>query len=96
MGAGNEWLWLLVIASLAILFLPQWLTRRKRVKKVAAFEPGDRVMTVGGFLGTLTYINLEENVARLRLGEGMEVEMIPVAISRKVETPDGVVERNED
>ncbi|MEA3309113.1 MAG: preprotein translocase subunit YajC [Chloroflexota bacterium] len=85
MGNGNTIWWLVILAGGALfLFLPQWLSRRKQARRLAAFEVGDQVITIGGFIGTLTAIDLEENVARLRLAAGVEVELVPGALSRKL------------
>jgi preprotein translocase subunit YajC len=55
------------------------------------FEVGDQVITIGGIIGTLTAIDLEENVAQLRIAEGVEVELVPGALGRKLvpETEEG-------
>jgi len=85
MGNGELWWWLVILAAgVLVLFVPQWLSRRKQAQRLAGFEVGERVITVGGFIGTVTYIDLEENVARLRLAEGIEVEVVPGALSRKL------------
>ena len=85
MGNGQLWWWLIIlVGGVLILFVPQWLSRRKQAQRLAGFEPGDRVITVGGFIGTLTHIDLEENVAQVRLAEGVEVEVVPGALSRKL------------
>jgi preprotein translocase subunit YajC len=44
---------------------------------------GDRILTIGGFIGTLTYIDFEDNIARVKLADGVEVQMVPRAISGK-------------
>jgi preprotein translocase subunit YajC len=82
---GDTVLWIVLLGlGVLFLFLPQWLSRRRQSQKMATFEPGDHIITAGGFIGTLTYINLEENVARLLLTEGVEVEIVPGALARKL------------
>jgi preprotein translocase subunit YajC len=78
-----------------VLFVPQWLSRRKQAQRLAGFEVGEHVITVGGFIGTLTHIDLEENVARLRLAEGVEVEVVPGALSRKLASTEEADEADE-
>jgi preprotein translocase YajC subunit len=93
MTNGNDWLlWLIILgAGLLFLFVPQWLARRRQAQRVAEFAPGDLVITIGGFLGVLKEIDLEENVAILKLAEDLEVEILPGALSRKLvpEIPEG-------
>ncbi len=85
MGNGELWWWLLILgAGVLFLFVPQWLSRRKQAQRLEGFEVGEQVITVGGFIGTLTHIDLEENMARLRLAEGIEVHVVPGALSRKL------------
>jgi preprotein translocase subunit YajC len=89
MGNGELWWWVVILAvGVLFLFMPQWLSRRKQAQRLASFEVGEQVITVGGFIGTLTHIDLENNVARLRLAEGVEVEVVPGALSRKLVAED--------
>ncbi len=78
-----SWLFLIVM-TVAFIFLPQWLARRRQKKKLEVFEVGDRVITIGGFIGTLTMLDREENIARLKLADGVEVEIVPGALGRKL------------
>lgn len=86
-GTSSDWLiWVLMIGALgAFMFLPQWQARRRQEKKLASLAVGDRVLTIGGFKGRLTYFSTEENKALLELAEGVVVEILPGAISRKLE-----------
>jgi preprotein translocase subunit YajC len=85
---SSETLWWIFILGLSVvfLFLPQWLARRRQAQRVAAFELGDRVITIGGFIGSLAAIDREAGIAHLRLAEGVEVEILLEAISRKLAT----------
>jgi preprotein translocase subunit YajC len=40
-------------------------------------------MTIGGFIGELTYIDFDANLARIKLTEDLEVKILPGAISGK-------------
>ncbi len=82
-ASDQAWLFLILLA-LAFLFLPQWFARRRRKQRIAQFAVGDRVITIGGFIGTLTALDLEANVARLRLADGVEVEIVPGALGQKL------------
>lgn len=81
---GNWLFWIiLLVAMVVFLFLPQWMARRRQQKKEADLQAGDLVVTIGGFIGELTYIDFQTNVARLRLVDGVEVQILPGAISGK-------------
>ncbi len=85
---GNLLFWAMIIGGLVLfLFLPQFLARRRQQKREADLQIGDSVMTIGGFIGDLTYFDPEGNLARIRLAEGVEVRILPSAISGKRTPP---------
>jgi preprotein translocase subunit YajC len=71
-----------IILLSAFTFLPQWQTRRRRQKQMKELHVGTEVMTVGGIIGTLTYVNAEEDRARLEIAPGVEIQVVLAAISR--------------
>ncbi len=78
--------WILILGlSVIFLFLPQWQMRRRQQKKMAEIAVGDRIVTIGGFIGTLTALDFEQDRARLKLADGVEVEIVTGAIGRKLE-----------
>jgi len=81
---SGGWIWLVFIAVMALfMYVPRWMAQRQRRQQEAALAVGDQVLTIGGLLGTLTYIDSEKNLARLRIAEGVEVEILIGAISGK-------------
>lgn len=85
---------ILLVAMVGFMVVPSMLNRRKQKKREEELQPGDQIMTIGGFLGELTYINFEENLARVKFAEGVEIEMITGAISGK--RADENVEESDD
>jgi preprotein translocase YajC subunit len=85
MGQGTDWVFWIVMMVLVIVFLyvPQWMARRRRQQQEKELAVGDRIITIGGFMGTLTRYDREANIARIRLAEGVEVDILPGAISGK-------------
>ncbi|MFN2108913.1 MAG: preprotein translocase subunit YajC [Anaerolineae bacterium] len=85
MGQAADWVFWIVMLGLIIVFLyvPQWMARRRRQQREQELAVGDRVITIGGFIGTLTRYDREANVARIRLAEGLEVDILPSAIGGK-------------
>ncbi len=87
--AGSIAYWVIVIVALgAFLILPQYMARRRQKQRERDLRVGDTVLTIGGFIGELTALDLEANVARLKLAEGIEVRIVPGAISGKRPEPE--------
>lgn len=86
--AGNITYWVIVVVALGVfLILPQYMARRRQKQRERDLRVGDTVLTIGGFIGELTSLDLEANVAKLRLAEGVEVCIVPGAISGKHRAP---------
>jgi len=75
----------LVMISL-LMFWPQWQARRRRQKQMAGLHVGAEVMTVGGIIGKLTYLNADEDRARVEIAPGVEIQVVLAAISRTLES----------
>jgi preprotein translocase YajC subunit len=99
MENGMDWLFwaILIVGALAFLYVPQFLARRRQKKRESELAVGDRIMTIGGFVGTLTYIDFDDNIAHVKLADGVEVEMVPGAINgkRQDESPSGETSQSE-
>jgi len=63
-----------------LMFLPRWQAQRRRQQQIGALEVGNRVLTVGGIIGKLTYLNAEEDRARLEIAPAVEIEVLLGAI----------------
>jgi preprotein translocase subunit YajC len=77
----------LVLIS-ALMFLPQWQAKRRKQKQMANLQVGDEVMTVGGIIGKMTYLNADENRARIEVSPGVEIQVVLAAISRTLTSHD--------
>ncbi len=84
-GQIGDWIvWLvLIVAFIAVIYLPRLLAQRRRSQQEAGLTVGDHIVTIGGLLGTLVYLNLEENLARIALADNVVVDILPGAISGK-------------
>lgn len=56
-----------------LIIRPQQQQRRAHQEAVASLEVGDRVMTVGGLIGTLAAV--EPDTVRLDVGDGIELTL---------------------
>jgi preprotein translocase subunit YajC len=81
MGGWDSWLWL-AIAGVALYFImirPQQKRAKEQQAKIKALEPGARVMTVSGIIGTVKHLG--EKQAILELAPGVEITVVKQAIS---------------
>jgi len=81
---------LTVIAIVFLLFwvlvaLPQRRARSTQEDIIKNLKVGEQVVTVGGMVGKLTQLDLEKDIARLEIAPGVEVRMIPAAISHPLD-----------
>ncbi len=86
----NQQVIVLVVGLLILsvfMFLPQWQARRRRQKQMEEIQVGAEVMTVGGIIGQLTYLNWEEHRARLEIAPGLEIQVVTAAISQVLAHP---------
>ena len=73
-----------VILLGAFMFWPQYRAKQRRKKLMSELSTGDEVMTIGGIIGRLTYLNREESRARIEVSPGVEVEVALTAVSRSL------------
>jgi preprotein translocase subunit YajC len=80
---------LLLLIPLAMWFLvlrPQQARLRAQRDLVASLETGDRVVTAGGIIGTLTVVG--ETEVTLVTGPGVELQVVRGAVSRRLDPPE--------
>ena len=65
-----------------VMFWQQRQARRRRERQLAELSVGDEVVTVGGIIGKLTYLDTEENRASIEIAPGVEMRVVLAAISR--------------
>lgn len=84
---GNQTVIMMVGIALlmALMILPQWQARRRQKKQMESIQAGTKIVTIGGIIGEVRYINRDENRARIEISPGVEIECLANAISRPVE-----------
>jgi preprotein translocase subunit YajC len=75
----------ILIAMVIFMLLPQWTARRRQKRREEELAVGERIVTIGGLIGELTYLDFESGLARLELAEGVEISILPGAIRGKYE-----------
>jgi preprotein translocase subunit YajC len=99
--AGGDWrttmgnltpiIWIIAFAVIFyfLLIRPQRQRQKAHEEMVKALRSGDKVITQGGLIGTVTKVEPEANTLRLRLAPGMEITMLRSHVAAKSgeETP---------
>lgn len=81
---------LTVIALVFLLFwvlvaLPQKRARKTQEDIIGNHKVGEQVVTVGGMIGKLTYLDIDKDLARIEVAPGTEIRIIPAAISHPLD-----------
>lgn len=77
-----------IVLVLVLMTLPQWQARRRRQKQMQAMDVGTEIMTIGGIIGKITYLNRDENRARIEIAPGVEMQVMVNAISQPMAQPE--------
>jgi preprotein translocase subunit YajC len=68
-----------------VVVLPQNRARKAQQEVVSELKVGDQIVTVGGVIGKLTYLNPDEDLAKIEVASGVEIRIIPAAISHPLD-----------
>ena len=88
---GSVVILLLIVVSLvfilfwAVILLPQSRARKRQEQVVSEMKIGEEVVTIGGVIGKLIYLNREEDLAKIEIASGVVVRIIPAAISHPLD-----------
>lgn len=77
-GALLPLVFILVIFYL-LLILPAQRQRKRQQQMLAALKTGDRVVTTGGILGTIS--GIKDNIVTLRVSDQVRIEVLRSAIA---------------
>ena len=82
--AVSQLVLLLVVAVFGyfVLIRPQRAQRQRQAELINSLKPGDRIITIGGFYGTVEA--LEGDDIRLELGPGSHATVVKAAVARRV------------
>lgn len=64
-----------------VVIVPQNRARKNQEQVVQDLKIGEQIVTVGGVIGKLTYLDREKDLARIEVSPGVEIRIIPAAIS---------------
>ncbi|MFZ1793778.1 MAG: preprotein translocase subunit YajC [Anaerolineae bacterium] len=76
---------LVLVLVYVIVVMPQNRARKNQQQVVEELKIGEKIVTVGGLIGKLTYLDREKDLARLEVAKGVEIEIIPAAISHPLD-----------
>ena len=81
---------LILLAVMYLLLIrPQQQRVRRQRDLVRTLGVGDRIVTIGGVLGTI--VSLDDETAEVEIADGVVVSFMRPAISRKVEEGPGAL-----
>jgi preprotein translocase subunit YajC len=64
----------------ALVVFPKQRAFKKHQRHIQSLHVGDEVVTYGGLIGTITWLNDASGTARIRLAEGVEVRILAAAL----------------
>jgi len=71
---------LIVAGYYSLVVMPKQSAFRRHQHYVTSLQVGDQVITHGGLIVTITELDAEVGVARVRLADGVEVRIITAAL----------------
>lgn len=77
---------LLAVAFWFLIMRPQRNRQKAQAALIRSVGPGAEVMTTAGLFGTV--VSNEDGVLRLAVAPGVELRMVPEAISKVMSTPE--------
>ncbi len=84
-SGGNDWyIWIILgvvfVGMILMTVIPQRKQKKKMQEMMSSLSVGDKIMTIGGFVGTITEINNDND--RFTINVGTEEEPVNVVIVR--------------
>ncbi len=73
---------IIITAYWALFTFPKQRDYKKHIQYLQTLDVGDEVITYGGLIGTITELDVEVGVARLRLADNLEVRILAAALQR--------------
>lgn len=91
---GGDWQQILILVGGlillgALMLWPQWRARKRREEQMSELSVGDRILTIGGLIGSLTALDQDSERARLKIAEGVEIEILTRAIAQSIDEEQG-------
>ena len=89
---------LVPLALLAVMYVllirPQQQRVRRQRDLVRTLDVGDRIVTIGGLIGTI--VSLDDETAEIEAADGVVLTFMRPAISRKIDADFGAGDTTED
>lgn len=74
---------LIIAAYYSLVVMPKQSAFRKHQKYVMTLKEGDEVISSGGLIGTITELDSEAGIAKIRLAEGFEIRILAAALMQQ-------------
>jgi preprotein translocase subunit YajC len=76
---------LILLIFYVVLMRPQMRRQREQQAMLAALKKGDRILTSGGIIGTVTGVEEGDAVLRLEVAEGVELRVVRAMVQEKLD-----------
>lgn len=73
----------------SLVVMPKQRDFKKHQQYVLSLKVGDEIITYGGIIGTITELDAEVGVSKVRIAEGIEIKMITAALMQQYD-PDEI------
>lgn len=73
----------LAVAFYLLIIRPQQQRQRQQRELMASLKPGDRVLTMSGFFGTV--VSIDGDKVTVRIAQGVDVDVVAQAISQIID-----------
>lgn len=75
---------LIFVIMYFLMFRPQAKKQKDMRKMLETLQKGDRVITIGGILGTVAGLREKDNIVILKVADNVKLEVTKSAIARKL------------
>ncbi len=86
-GAGIGQMLVLFVPMILIMYFflirPQQRRQKQHEAMLKALQPGDKVVTTGGIVGTVTKVEEAEGTVRLRIAPSVEISIVRSYVAGK-------------
>jgi len=77
---------LIFVIMYFLIFRPQMKKQKEQKKMVDSLKKGDKIITVGGILGTIAGVKEKEGTLIVKVAENTKIELVRTSVARVLGT----------